>query len=327
MLASKGSSRLEPWPELIHYNAFRDTRDTLHRYLQVAGKIRSALTPEVNHLWNAALKVTARGLTTGPIPFAGGAFEIDFDFLAQEVRILSSWGDERVLALDARPVAEFYVDVMATLRSIGVQAAIWDVPVEVLDRTPFSSDYHHAAYDAPLVETWFRALVSAHSVMEEFRGRFTGKCSPVHFFWGSMDLACTRYSGRPAPQTFQDPVMQEAYAEECMSVGFWPGDERYPHPSFYAYAAPEPEGFNGLQDLAEGAFYSAEMREYLYPYDEVHRSEKPREELLSFFQETYEAAANFGKWDRNSLERPLIHPRLHAVEPVVEEPPPLSGAW
>lgn len=326
--ASRGLSRMEPWPELFDFHAWRDTRDTLQRYLQIAGKVRLALSPMTNHYWQSALYVTARGITTSPIPYAAGSFEIDFDFLDHELRFTSSWGDERVLALDGRPVAEFYVETLATLRSIGVQVGIWDIPVEVEDRTPFHKDYHHDAYDSEAVERWFRALVSADKVMKEFRSRFTGKCSPVHFWWGGMDLAVTRFSGRRADTSrFSDAVQRESYSEECQSVGFWPGDERSPHAAFYSYAAPEPSKFSELESLPKGAFYSDELHEYLMPYEALRHQEAPNDALLEFFQSTYVAAADLGRWDREMLERPLIQAPPHVVAPLEVEPSPRSGAW
>lgn len=306
----------EAWPELP-YEAWQPTYSTLHRYLQIIGKVRLALAPKMNHWWQVALYVTARGLTTSPIPYARGVFEVDLDFINHELRIATSDDLLRVRELQARPVAEFYRDLMATLRSVGVEVSIWDVPVEIPDdKTRFSKDFHHNAYDAEAVHRFWRVLVQVDAVMKEFRARFTGKCSPVHFYWGSFDHAVTRFSGRPAPEREgADIVTREAYCEEVSSAGFWPGNKDTGGPVFYCYAAPEPPGFAQARVLPSAARYDTAFKEFLLPYDAVRQSSDPRGMLLDFFQSTYEAAADLGQWDRERLERPLITYERPAAEP------------
>ncbi|MBZ4421989.1 DUF5996 family protein [Myxococcus sp. RHSTA-1-4] len=303
----------EAWPELP-LEAWRDSYATLHRYTQILGKVKLALTPTENHWWNVAFRVTARGLTTGLIPYGNGGFEVDFDFLAHELLFRTSQGDTRVLGLESRPVAEFYRDVMATLRSLGVEVRIWDTPVEIPDDTTrFSEDRHHATYQPEYVQRWWRALLQSSLVLEEFRARFTGKCSPVHFFWGSFDLAVTRFSGRSAPERpGADLITREAYCEEVCSAGFWPGTPEAKGAAYYCYAAPEPEGFPAASVRPGGARYDSGFKEYLLAYDEVRRSGDPRSSLLDFLQSTYEACADLGGWDRARLERPLYLPE-HAA--------------
>jgi Family of unknown function (DUF5996) len=334
---SPGSQAGEAWPPLP-FSAWKDTQATLHRYLQVVGKVRLALAPMMNHWWQVALYPTARGLTTSPIPYADGTFEVDLDFLAHELRILTRRGDEAVMALEPRPVAEFYRDVMATLRGLGIDVRIGEVPQELPDDvTPFGQDTHHHAYDAAAVERWFQALSRVDSVFETFRARFTGKSSPVHFFWGSFDLAVTRFSGRLAPlRPGADAVTSEAYSDEVSSVGFWPGTEQLGDAAFYSYASPEPPGFAQARVQPEGAFYDATFSEFLLPYEVVRRAADPAATLLQFCQSTFEAAAELGRWKRAVLERPLYagppsqpRPRVEAetqVEPMGGEAPPEPGA-
>ncbi len=300
---------MDDWPELP-LEAWKDTFATLHRYTQVIGKVRLELAPRVNHWWQVALYLTARGLTTSPIPFGQGVFEIDFDFIDHELLVRTSGGERRVLELEARPVAEFYRDVMATLRSLGIEVSINDMPQEIPDDpTRFSEDRHHAAYDPEYAHRWWLAMVRASTVLSEFRGHFTGKCSPVHFFWGSFDLAVTRFSGRPAPERpGADPVTREAYCEEVISAGFWPGTEQLGGPAFYCYAAPEPPGFSTAAIHPRAAWYEPAFKEYLLKYDDVRGASNPRQVLLDFLQSTYEAGAELGGWDRERLERPLLHP-------------------
>ena len=301
---------MDAWPQLP-LEAWKDTLATLHRYTQIIGKVRLELAPMVNHWWQVALYVTARGLTTSPIPSGQGVFEVDFDFIDHELLLRTSDGEQRVLALEARPVAEFYRDVMATLRSLGIDVSINDTPQEIPDDlTRFSEDRHHAAYDPEYVHRWWLALVQADSVLKEFRARFTGKCSPVHFFWGSFDLAVTRFSGRPAPERpGADPVTREAYCEEVSSVGFWPGTEQLGGPAFYSYATPEPPGFSTAAIRPRAAWYDPALKEYLLKYDDVRTAADPKQLLLDFCQSTYEAGAELGGWDRERLERPLIGAR------------------
>ena len=319
---SRASS--EAWPELP-YEGWRDTYATLHRYLQVIGKVRLALAPKMNQWWQVALYVTARGLTTSPIPSPRGVFEVDFDFINHELRIATSDDLLRIRELQARPVAEFYRDIMATLRSVGVDVSIWDVPVEIPDdKTPFSKDSHHAAYDAEAVHRCWTVLMHADTAMKEFRARFTGKCSPVHFFWGSFDHAVTRFSGRSAPEReVSDGFTREAYCEEVSSAGFWPGNAVTGGPVFYSYAVPEPPGFAQARVLPGAARYDTDFKEFLLPYDAVRQSSDPHGMLLDFFQSTYEAAANLGHWDRERLERPLfLSPRLATERLVHSEEAP-----
>jgi uncharacterized protein DUF5996 len=300
---------MDAWPELP-LRAWKDTLATLHRYTQVIGKVRLALAPRMNHWWQVALYVTARGLTTSPIPFARGVFEVDFDFIDHELFFRTSTGEQRVLALEARPVAEFYRDVLATLRSLGVEVTISDVPQEIPDDlTRFSEDRHHASYDPEYAHRWWLALVRADTLLKEFRARFTGKCSPVNFYWGSFDLAVTRFSGRPAPERpGADAITREAYCEEVISAGFWPGTEQLGGPAFYCYAAPEPPGFSTADIRPRAAWYDSGLKEYLLKYDDVRKARDPRALLLDFFQSTYDAGADLAKWDRARLERPLITP-------------------
>ncbi|NVJ21365.1 hypothetical protein HUW62_09060 [Myxococcus sp. AM011] len=303
------SSREEAWPALP-FAEWKDTYATLHRYTQVLGKVRLALTPPENHWWNVSFRVTARGLTTTLIPYGNGGFEVDFDFLASELRFLTSRGDVRVMELTSRPVAEFYRDVMATLRSLGIEVSIWEQPVEIPDdTTPFSQDRQHDTYVAEHAQRWWRALLQADLVLKEFRARFTGKCSPVQFFWGSFDLAVTRFGGRPAPvREGADAVTAEAYCEEVCSAGFWPGTEALGGAAFYCYAAPEPTGFSAARVEPPEGGYDPGLKEFLLPYESVRRSKDPRAYLLEFLQTSYAACADLGKWDRARLERPLIIP-------------------
>ncbi|QSQ16817.1 DUF5996 family protein [Myxococcus landrumensis] len=310
----------EAWPALS-FMEWKDTLATLHRYTQVLGKVRLALTPPENHWWNVSFRVTSRGLSTMLIPYGNGSFEVDFDFLANELRFLTSRGDVRVMELTARPVAEFYRDVMATLRSLGIEVSIWDRPVEIPDDTTrFSEDEHHSIYVPEQARRFWRALLQANIVLKEFRARFTGKCSPVQFFWGSFDLAVTRFGGRPAPvRPGADAVTAEAYCEEVCSAGFWPGTEALGGASFYCYAAPEPPGFSSAQVEPASGGYSQDLKEFLLPYEAVRRASNPRAFLLDFLQTTYDACADLGKWDRDRLERPLILPdsvkASHSVSP------------
>ncbi|MCY1015509.1 DUF5996 family protein [Pyxidicoccus sp. MSG2] len=303
-------TREAAWPELP-LEAWRDSQATLHRYTQILGKVKLALTPPQNHWWNVTFRVMARGLTTGLIPYGSGGFEVDFDFVGHELLFRTSGGETRVLALESRPVAEFYRDVMATLRSLGVEVRIWDVPVEIPDDTTrFSEDRHHATYQPEYVQRWFQALLQSALVLEEFRTRFTGKCSPVHFFWGGFDLAVTRFSGRLAPERpGADIITRESYCEEVCSAGFWPGTPETKGAAFYSYAAPEPEGYSTASVRPAAARYDqGGFNEYLLTYDDVRRAGNPRALLLDFFQSTYDACADLGGWDRARLERPLYLP-------------------
>jgi hypothetical protein len=296
----------EVWPELP-LEAWQDTYDTLHMWTQIIGKIRLAQAPMINHWWQVTLSVTCRGLTMAPMPYGTGTFQIDFDFLDHKLLITTSEGAVRSLALAPRSVADFYREVMAALHDLGLDVTIWPVPVEVPDPIPFEQDEQHAAYDPEYVQRFWRILVQADRLFQAFRGRFTGKVSPVQFFWGSFDLAVTRFSGRRAPRhpgspSVADYVTQEAYSHEVSSSGFWPG-AFMGVPAFYTYAYPEPPGFKDYPVQPAEAYYSQELREFLLPYDAVRTSASPDDMLLAFLQSTYEAAADLARWDRAALER------------------------
>ena len=299
----------ETWPALP-LAQWRDTRDTLQLWAQIVGKVRLALAPMVNHWWQVPLYVGARGLTTSAMPFAGGAVEVTFDFLDHRLRIETSRGDTRSVALEPRSVADFYRAVMDALHAIGVAVRIRPRPVELPEVISFAEDETHRSYDGEAARRFWRLLIQVDRVFHEFRGRFIGKCSPVHFWWGSFDLACTRFSGRPAPPhpggapNTPDYVMREAYSHECISAGWWPGgggvvDE----PAFYAYAYPEPAGCPEALIRPEAAGYNSQLREWILPYDAVRTAADPDAELLAFLESTYAAAAGLGGWDRSGLER------------------------
>jgi hypothetical protein len=296
------------WPTLP-LNAWRDTYVTLHMWLQIVGKTRLALAPPVNHWWHVAQYVTSRGLTTSSIPCGGRTFEVEFDFVAHRLAVTTSDGSTGAMALGPRSVAEFYQEYLDLLRSLGLEVKIWPVPVELEKWIRFPDDRTHASYDAVWVNHMWRVLVQADRVLKRFRGRFLGKASPVHFFWGSFDLAATRFSGRPAPlhpggaPNLGNWVMQEAYSHECSSVGFWPGGDAIPEPVFYAYAYPEPDGFRSYPIAPAAARYDDTMREFVLPYESVRTSAAPDDTLLAFAQTTYAAAADRGRWDRAALER------------------------
>ncbi|MGA2739969.1 MAG: DUF5996 family protein [Bryobacteraceae bacterium] len=294
------------WPPLP-LAEWEDTRATLHMWTQVVGKVRLALSAPMNHWWQVPLYVSARGLTTSAIPYGGGAFEMEFDFAARNLAIRKSGQPDTLVRLYARSVADFYHEVMAALGAMGIDVRIWSTPVEIANPIPFPDDHEHASYDPEYVDRFHRILLLADATLKEFRGRFIGKASPVHFFWGSFDLAATRFSGRRAPEREgADPVTREAYSHECCSAGFWPGGGEIAGPAFYSYAAPEPAGYAGYGVLPAAALYHTGLHEFLLMYDDVRRAASPGAALLDFFQTTYDAAANLGKWDRANLERPTI---------------------
>lgn len=299
------------WPALS-LASWTDTRDTLHMLTQIVGKTRLALAPMVNHWWQVALYVTERGLTTSVMPYSGGTAAVDFDFIDNDVVIRTDAGAMRAIPLTARPVREFYAEYIDALDSLRIGARIRGVPVEVETAIPFAEDTRHASYDADAVNRWWRATSQADRVLKVFRGRFEGKASPVHFFWGSFDLAATRFSGRVAPvhpggaPNCPDYVMREAYSRECSSAGFWPGSGTQ-EAAFYSYSYPEPEGYSATPILPADAYYDGAMREFILPYESVRSSPSPDDVLLAFLQSTYEAAANRAGWDRVSLER-TVHP-------------------
>ncbi len=292
------------WPALP-FEEWRDTCATLHMFAQVVGKVRLALAPPVNHWWHVPLYVNAVGLTTSAIPHAGGVFEIVFDFVDHVVRLETSSGDHREILLAPRPVAVFHADLLAALRSLGIAVKIWRMPVEVPNPIPFDEDRQHASYDREPVRRFWRALMAMEPVFQAFRGKFVGKASPVHFFWGSFDLAASRFSGRRAPERPDaDAITREGYSHEVISAGFWPGGNGAPDASFYAYAAPEPEGFSETTGLPAGVSYNRESKFFLLPYENVRRAPSPEASLREFLQSTYEAGANLAGWDRRALERP-----------------------
>jgi hypothetical protein len=291
------------WPELP-LEAWRDTKETLHRWTQVVGKIRMTLTPLVNHWWNVPLYVTARGLTTSEISLGDRWFDMEFDFVSHLLRVRTNDGGEHDIPLGPRSVADLHDETFRVLSSLGIVCRIWPVPVEIENPIPLDRDEEHRAYDRDAVERFWRILALTHGVFTKFRSEFIGKCSPVHFFWGSFDLAVTRFSGRPAtlPPT-ADSITREAYSHEVSSVGFWPGDNRLALPAFYSYAAPEPDGFRTAAVSPAAAYYHPSLNGYYLHYDELRRSPEPEQMLLDFCRSTYVAAATLGKWDRAALER------------------------
>ena len=294
------------WPPLP---GWADTYATLHMWMQIVGKTRLALAPMENHWWQVAFYVTPRGLTTSAIPYGQRTFAVDFDFIDHALLIRASDGALHRFSLVPRSVADFYATYLAALRSLGIEVALKPVPVEVERAIPFAQDREHAAYDADAAHRCWKILLQADRVLKQFRGRFLGKASPVHFFWGSFDLAMTRFSGRTAPThpggapNCPDYVMVEAYSHECSSCGFWPGGGAIAEPVFYAYAYPAPAGYADALVLPKGARYSPEAQEFIFPYEAVRRAPAPDEALLDFFQTTYDAAATLGRWDRAALDR------------------------
>jgi len=303
------SSATNVWPALA-YADWADTCDTLHLWTQVVGKVKLALSPLANHWWGVVLFVSARGLTTGAMPYRDRALQIDFDFCAHELVLHTSDAREQRIKLVPTATADFYAAVMMALRALDVDVSIWTMPVEIEGAIPFGDDRVHASYDARAVNAFWRQLVQADRVFNIFRARYLGKVSPVHFFWGSFDLAVTRFSGRPAPALTSSKapnvglwVMQEAYSHECSSIGFWPGNGGYGRAAFYSYVYPEPHGFGAQPVRPEGAAYNADVGQFLIDYDAVRAAPSPDDALLDFMQSTYEAAANKGGWDRKGLER------------------------
>jgi hypothetical protein len=299
--------KFESWPDLP-LNAWKDTRATLHLWTQVVGKIRLALTPWLNHSWHVPLYVTARGLTTSPIYYENRSFEIVFDFNDHVLEITTSDGCRNRIALQAQSVAWFYEAVLSTLRKAGISVEINELPSEIPGAIPFSRDHTHAAYDADYAQRFWRTLVQADRLFKQFRTGFVGKSSPVHFFWGSFDLAVTRFSGRRAPPHpggvpgLADEVVRDAYSHEVSSAGFWPGGSGVDYAAFYSYAYPEPAGFRATAVEPAAAFFSEALGEFLLPYDAVRTASDPDGALLAFLNSTYEAAARAGAWDRAALE-------------------------
>jgi hypothetical protein len=296
------------WPDLP-FAAWNDSCNTLHLWTQIAGKVRMAATPLVNHWWNVTFQVTSRGLGAPANYYAGRSFDVIFDFVDHELRIVTSDGQRECFALEPMSVADFYAAFMQRLRRLGVELRIWTMPCEIVDCVRFDQDRMHAQYDAAYVQKFHRVLVQANRVMNAFRARFIGKASPVHFFWGSFDLAATRFSGRTAPPpkghtpNVADWSMAEAYSHEEWSCGFWPGNGGYGRAAFYVYAYPEPAGYGDTRLASAGAFYDTDLGQFILPYDAVRQAVDPDALLLGFFQETYAAAADLAHWERKALER------------------------
>jgi uncharacterized protein DUF5996 len=301
------------WPP-IPYPEWQDTCATLHLWTQIVGKVRLVLTPWVNHSWHATFYPTARGLTSSPIPYPGGDFQTDFDFLSHELVIARSDGSLRRLALRPQTVADFYAEFMAALGEVGIEIRIDHLPNEIPNPIPFHKDREHKSYDGNAAQRFWRALLSSHRVLREFRTGFLGKVSPVHFFWGSFDLAVTRFSGRKAPLLPGGPpglpldVSQEAYSHEVSSAGFWPGNGGLGYPAFYSYSYPQPKNFETSPVGPKEAFYDKNLKEFILPYDAIRNAPDPDAALLEFLESTYRAAAENGAWDRAALECPRGRP-------------------
>ncbi len=299
--------KIAQWPEIAFEN-WKDTLATVHLWTQIVGKIRLRQTPWLNHSWHVTLYVSANGLTTGSMPYPDGVFQIDFDFIHHVLHVTTSAGGMAKVELYPRSVADFYRELFEKLESVGIDASIHAEPNEVDPAIPFEKDETHRSYDAERVCDFYKALAKIQNVFTKFRAKFTGKCSPVHFFWGSFDMAVTRFSGRPAPVysggTLNIPlaVMQEAYSHEVSSCGFWPGSEQFPHPAFYSYCYPTSVEFGKQAVKPNEAFFSGEMGEFILLYEVVQRSDDPEDTLIQFMQSTYEAAANTAHWDRGALE-------------------------
>ncbi len=293
------------WPEL-DYAGWRDTLQTVQLWTQIVGKVRLSLTPWLNHSWHVPLYVTARGLGTSAMPFGGELVEVDFDFIDHRLSVRTSTGPERGFALAPMTVADFYARLMTELAGAGVTVTIDDRPNEVADPVAFPLDTAHHSYDAAAIHRFWRALIQADRLMKEFRTGFLGKASPVHFFWGSFDLAATRFSGAGAPRhpggvpNLPDDVTREAYSNQESSAGFWPGNDMYPHAAFYSYAYPAPDGFAAVK--VPGGEYSTELGEWLLPYEKVRAAAEPGAMVMAFLQATYAAAADLGGWDRTGIE-------------------------
>ena len=298
--------RVESWPALP-LEAWRGTCETLHMWTQIVGKVRMELSPFVNHWWHVTLYVTARGLTTSSIPYQGRTFAVNFDFIDHNLSILTSDGASKTLPLIPRSVAAFYREFMACLHALGIEVKINTLPNEVRNPIHFDEDEVHASYDPIYAQHFWRILAQTDTVLQRYRSPFLGKSSPVHFFWGGFDLSLTVFSGRRAPQRpGADRMTREATSHEEISCGFWPGDERFSAPAFYAYTLPEPPGLKTATMRPAAAFYSQELGEFLLRYEDVRSAPSPEQALLEFFQSTYEAGATLAKWDREALERKTI---------------------
>ena len=304
---------MDQWPGLP-LDAWNETFATLHMWTQVVGKIRLVQSPWTNHSWHVTLYVTARGLSTSPIPYGSRSFEIEFDFISHALTIRTSDGRNASVPLEPQSVATFYSRVMKEMAGLDLQVHIRTKPNEVPEAIPFDRDETHRSYDREYAFRFWRVLVQTDRVLKMFRARFLGKCSPVHFFWGGGDLAVTRFSGRRAPEhpggipNLPDWITREAYSHEVSSCGFWPGGGAIAYPAFYSYAYPEPAGFSSAHVRPDAAFYSSDLREFILPYDEIRRADSPDDTVLAFLQTTYEAAATLAAWDRHALERPFNPP-------------------
>lgn len=307
-ISNAGPKESEKWPALP-FAAWKETAATLHMWMQIVGKVRLALTPWLNHSWHVTLYLTARGLTTSPIAHDRTCFEIDFDFIDHLLLVRSSDGAQRTIPLRPMAVANFYEQLLSTLRDMNLEVKISAAPNEVETSIPFAQDRTHADYDPVYAQRFWRVLLQTDRVFKKFRARFVGKCSPVHFFWGSFDLAVTRFSGRTAPKHpggvphLPDVVAQEAYSHEVSSAGFWPGNDAMHEPVFYSYAYPAPEGFATAAVRPAEAYWNPALREFMLPYEVVRAAENPDQTLLDFLQSTYEAAAQLAAWDRSALEQ------------------------
>ena len=300
---ARSTENLEKWPELP-FADWKDSCETLQRWGQIIGKVRLVQSPYINHWWQVPYYITPRGLTTSAIPYQQGIFEVQFDFNDHQLLIQTSEGKTQIIELTARSVAEFYQLVMAALHTCGIEVQINTRPDEVADRTRFENDYQHAAYDPVFVNRFWRVLVQTEKVLQRHRSQFIGKCSPLHFFWGSMDLAVTFFSGRRAPERpGADRITREAYSHEVISCGFWPGNAQFPQAAFYCYAAPSPGGLDASKIQPSNAYYDRGMGEFLLHYDDVRRAAAPEQLLAEFYQTTYEAAARLANWDRAALEK------------------------
>jgi hypothetical protein len=297
------TARDQTWPALP-YDAWKDTYATLHMWSQLVGKVALALAPPLNHSWGIALHPTARGLATRLLPHGDRALTLELDFISHRLVIRTADGDVRELALEPRSVADFHRDLIATLAAMSLPVRIWPVAVELPVAIRLDTDTDHHAYDPAWANRFWRVLVQVERVFAQTRGEFIGKCSPVHFFWGSFDLAVTRFSGRPAPPREGPAFMRDAYSHEVISHGFWPGGGSVLEAAFYAYAVPEPDGLKEARVEPEAAYYDRELNEFILPYEAVRTAVSPREAIAAFVRSTYARAATLGRWDRAQLERP-----------------------
>jgi len=299
----KNQNESDLWPALP-YDAWKDTYATLHMWTQVVGKVALALAPPVNHGWSIAMHLTSRGLTTLPLPHGDRTFTMEFDFIGHQLTIRTTAGEQRSLKLEPRSVADFYRETMSTLQEMSLPVKIWPVPVEIPDPIPFERDTQHHSYDPEFANRFWRILVQVERVFTGSRCTFVGKCSPVHFFWGSFDLAVTRFSGRLAPPREGPAFMRDAYSHEVISHGFWPGSGPILEPAFYAYAVPAPAGLDEAHIEPSAAYYHRELGEFILPYEAVRHEANPEAAIAAFVDSTYDRAATLAKWDRAALERP-----------------------